>query len=90
MKSCELCEREVSSTSRHHLIPRTLHTNKWFKKNFTREQMIETVDLCRPCHKQIHKLIPEKKMGRTYYTLEKLREEAQVAKFLKWLLKQKN
>jgi hypothetical protein len=84
---CELCERIVSQTTRHHLIPRTVHKNKWFRKNFEKEQMHETVDLCKDCHRQIHKFIPEKEMGRYYHTLEKLRKHEQVANFLEWLLK---
>jgi len=35
---CELCGRENVLTF-HHLIPVTLHKNKWFKKNYTREEM---------------------------------------------------
>ncbi len=35
MSICELCKREVDHTTRHHLIPRTLHRNKWFKKNYS-------------------------------------------------------
>ncbi len=85
MKICELCQREVERTSRHHLIPRTLHGNKWFKKNFTKEQMHETVDLCRDCHKQIHKFATEKELGRYYYSLEKLMEHDKIRKFVEWL-----
>ena len=86
---CELCERAVEKTSRHHLIPRTLHSNKWFKKNFSREERETTVDLCRKCHRQIHRLIPEKEMGRHFNTLEKLRTHKQISHFLKWLRKKK-
>ncbi len=84
MKNCELCKREVEKTSRHHLIPRTMHSNKWFKKNFTREQMIETVDLCRDCHRQIHIFATEKELGRYYYTLEKLMEHEKIRNFVEW------
>lgn len=84
--TCELCEREVESTTRHHLIPRTVHSNKWFKKNFTRKEREQTVNLCRACHKQIHLLIPEKEMGRHFNTLDKLRANEKVAHFLNWLL----
>ncbi len=82
---CELCERNVEETTRHHLIPRTLHSNKWFKKNFTKEQMIETVDLCRDCHKEIHRQIPEKQMGRSYNSVEKLAAHDKIANFVAWL-----
>ncbi len=85
MKNCELCKREVERTSRHHLIPRTMHKNKWFKKNFTKEQMIQTVDLCKQCHKQIHIFVSEKELGRTYNTIEKLLEHEKIRTFVNWL-----
>lgn len=85
MKTCELCTREVESTSRHHLIPRSKHSNKWFKKNFTKEQMIETIDLCKECHREIHKLATEKELGRYYNTRDKLLEHEKIRKFVEWL-----
>ena len=85
MEHCELCQREVSKTTKHHLIPRTNHKNKWFKKNFNFEDLHTTVDLCRDCHRQIHKFIPEKEMGRNYNSLEKLLAHQQIAKFVQWL-----
>lgn len=87
MPTCELCERTVSTTSRHHLIPRTVHSNKWFKKRFTREEMNGTVDLCRDCHSQIHRFFSEKELGRNYNSIEKLRAEPKVQQFVKWLCK---
>jgi len=85
MKQCELCKREVGSTTKHHLIPRTLHKNKWFKKNFSFEQFHTTVDLCKDCHKQIHRFIPEKEMGRHYHSIELLMTHEKVNNFVKWL-----
>ena len=87
LKICELCKRQVKSTSRHHLIPRTVHKNKWFKKKFEKAQLHETVDLCRNCHREIHKLIPEKEMGRHFNTLEKLRSHEKVSNFVAWLVR---
>ncbi len=84
---CELCERHVPSTTQHHLIPRTVHKNKWFKKNFPREQLHETIPLCRDCHRQIHKFIPHKELGRTYNSKEKLLSHEKVADFVEWLRK---
>lgn len=85
MKTCELCERKVESTSKHHLIPRALHSNKWFKKNFTKEQMIETVNLCKDCHRQIHRFATEKELGKFHNTLETLMEHEKIHNFVKWL-----
>lgn len=85
MKICQLCDNEVERTTKHHLIPRTLHRNKWFKKRFSKEQLHETIDLCPTCHREIHKLIPEKEMGRYFNTLELLKAHQNVNKYLQWL-----
>jgi len=46
--NCEFCKREKELTF-HHYIPRTLHTNKYFKKMFEKEYMkIHGVNLYRP------------------------------------------
>jgi len=82
---CALCGRENELTF-HHLIPRTLHKNKWFKKNFTREEMNHGVDLCKyECHREVHNLISEKEMGRSYNTLEKLKRHPKVKKYIKFI-----
>jgi len=88
---CDLCGRVTKrGTTEHHLIPRTCHSNKWFKKQFTRQQMNETIDLCRDCHRAIHEFIPsEKDLGRHYNTVERLRANEEMAKFLIWVRRQK-
>jgi hypothetical protein len=84
MMLCQLCESEDAHNF-HHFIPRTLHSNKWFKKRYTREQMREGVYLCKSCHSAIHDLIPdEKELGRHYGTMEKLLAHPQVANYVKW------
>jgi len=80
---CELCQQEPA-TSFHHLIPRTLHSNRWFKKNFTREQMRSGIVVCRQCHRSIHKFASEKELGRRFYTMELLLAHPDVAKYVTW------
>jgi 5-methylcytosine-specific restriction endonuclease McrA len=85
---CTLCGR-VRRLSFHHLIPRTCHSNKWFKKNFTTEDMKKRgIILCSQCHHFIHSQFSEKELGRNYNTLEKLLEESKVQKFIHWVKKQ--
>ncbi|MEL6630494.1 MAG: hypothetical protein AAFQ83_03470 [Bacteroidota bacterium] len=84
---CALCQREVDKTTRHHLIPRTVHRNKWFKKRYTKQEMDQTIDLCIPCHKQVHLLIDHKKLGRGFNTLEKLQAHEAIQTFVAWLQK---
>ncbi len=84
---CELCGRENELTF-HHLIPVCLHTNKWFKKNYTQEEMKKGINICKyECHREIHNLILEKEMGRDYNTIEKLLNHPKVSKYINWIKK---
>ncbi|WP_254769159.1 hypothetical protein [Salinilacihabitans rarus] len=74
MPECELCERAVAATTRHHLIP----------KNRTGSP---TVDLCQPCHDQVHAVFTHHDLKQYYHTVERLREHEEMAKFVRWLRK---
>ena len=81
---CELCQSEPAHNF-HHLIPRSLHSNKWFKKRFTREQMQTGIDVCKLCHKAIHTLVPDRKqLGREFNTLEALLAHEPIARHVEW------
>ncbi len=81
---CELCQRDPVDNF-HHFIPRTLHSNKWFKKRFTREQMARGIHVCRYCHRAIHRIVPsEKELGRHYNTIEKLLQHEKLARYVAW------
>jgi hypothetical protein len=88
---CVLCGRRPrDGTSEHHLIPRTCHSNRWFRKRHTREEMRRTIPLCRDCHRAIHRLIPDpKELGRHHCPLEDLRAHEQIARFVAWVRKQR-
>ena len=90
-KACALCGRITKrGTTEHHLIPRRCHRNKWFKKNFSREQMRQTVSLCHECHNACHRYVPrEKELGRHFYTVELLLTHPEISKFVAWVAKQK-
>ncbi|MCP4131933.1 MAG: hypothetical protein GY754_13225 [bacterium] len=86
---CGMCGRERKLTF-HHLIPRTCHRNKWFKKNFTVADMkTRGIDLCSKCHRHIHETFTEKDLGRYYNTLEILAAEPKIGRFIEWIRKQK-
>jgi len=89
--ACCLCQRFTKTgTTKHHLIPRKCHKNKWFKKNFTRAEMNETISVCKDCHREIHNLIPkEKELGRNFNTTEKLLAHGDIGKFVQWISNQK-
>ena len=88
---CTLCQRHLKrGTNEHHLIPRTCHRNRWFKKRFTREQMQQTIATCLDCHRAIHRLVPnEKELGRYYNSVSTLLAHPQIAKFVEWVSRQK-
>jgi hypothetical protein len=85
MERCALCGREVERVTRHHLVPRTRHANKKNKKLFDRKEIHDTVDLCSPCHKNIHAHLTEKQLEREYNSLELLASHPDVARFTEWI-----
>lgn len=81
---CELCQSEEVFNF-HHFIPRTLHSNKWFKKRFTRQQMQRGLQICKTCHATIHDLVPdEKELGRHYHSRELLLAHPQIQNYVRW------
>lgn len=88
---CDMCGRRTRrGTTEHHLIPRTCHANKWFKKRYTRAQMQVTIAVCGDCHRAIHDLVPdEKDLGRYFNTLDALQTHPQIGKYLAWIKKRK-
>lgn len=87
--NCELCNR-VKSRSFHHLIPRTCHRNKWFKKRYTKMEMATRgLMLCSRCHRYVHECHSEKELGKNYNTKELLMADEKIFKFIKWVVKKK-
>ncbi len=78
---CELCERKMEQLTVHHLIPRQYTKRKKITTS-------ETVDICSACHKQIHSLFTNKQLAQELNTINKLKNEPQIEKFLKWIKKQ--
>ena len=88
--TCELCKREDQRLTRHHLIPRTRHRNKRNKREFSREDVHSRIlMICRDCHNQIHAVISEKELERSYNTAEKLLEHPEIVKFVTWIQRRK-
>jgi hypothetical protein len=84
---CKLCGRG-NELNFHHLIPTSLHTNKWFKKNYTSEQLQEGIYICeKDCHLEIHKLVPEKELGKYYNSIDKLLSNEKVRNYINWIKK---
>lgn len=74
---CALCEREGTVLTKHHLLPK--------EKGGTVEHI---VFLCEACHRQIHALYTNKELGVRLNTLEKLKEDNRINKYVKFIKKQ--
>lgn len=73
---CALCEREVTSVSKHHLVPKS-------------EGGRETIDLCGACHKTLHSFFSNRTLATELHTIEALRQEPEIAHYLAWVRKQR-
>jgi len=72
---CPLCSRPYDETmDQHHLTPK-------LKKGK------ETVTLHKICHRKIHSLFAEQELAQHYNTIEKLLENEDIQKFVKWVQK---
>ena len=86
---CELCDRDKPLT-KHHLIPRAVHSRKRYIKEYGKEEMRKRgIDLCKQCHDGIHDLYTEKELAESFNTKEALVEDERVRKHVKWVRKQK-
>lgn len=79
---CELCRREIERLTVHHLIPRQAVKRK-------KADPGSTIDICSACHRQIHNLYSNTELAKHLNTIEKLRNEPKMQKFLTWIEKQK-
>lgn len=84
---CEMCKNQLKLTF-HHLIPKSTHKNKWFRKNFSREEMLmRGIDICRQCHNFLHRSYSEKFLGRELNTLEAILNDEKIKKYVSWAKK---
>lgn len=74
---CALCKRKGVILTRHHLLPR---------EEGGKEEHIAM--LCADCHKHIHALYTNKELALRLDTLDKLKNDPQMSKYLKFIKKQ--
>lgn len=78
--TCAICRRVIPDeriddpqvVQRHHLRPEERASSP-------------TVDLCRPCHKQIHALFTNEELRESYDTTGELRSADRLAGYLAWI-----
>ena len=75
---CELCHRESASYTTHHLIPRT-EGGRFGPK----------AKLCPTCHRQLHALFSEATLARELGTIDRIRANPEMSRYVKWVRKQK-
>lgn len=78
---CQLCDRNVHQLTVHHLIPRQTVKRKQAESG-------STIEICSPCHRQIHVFYSNLELARNFNTLDKLKSEPKMRKFLGWISKQ--
>ena len=74
--TCKLCRRAVEKLTEHHLTPRS---------KLKKGERTPTIWICSACHRQIHALFSNDELAREFNTVEKLRGEPRLARFLKWI-----
>lgn len=90
MKNCDICNRPKENLEFHHLIPKQLHGKKHFINKFGKKYMRETgINICRDCHKQLHKFYDHKDLGLNFYSLEKILNEEKIQNWIKFISKRK-
>lgn len=85
---CCLCGRDTELTF-HHLIPRKVHRRNYFRKHVARPKLQAGIDLCRLCHKGLHRLYDEMTLAKHLNTPQALREDPAVQRHVRWVRKQR-
>lgn len=85
---CELCKR-IKELTFHHYIPKSLHSNKFFIKLYTKKFMRKYgISVCSECHKTIHSFWNEKELAKFFNSKEKLLKNDKFLKYINWVKKQ--
>ena len=83
--SCQLCCRNVELTF-HHLVPKKSQKIKFIKQKHAQLNLnTYGINVCRDCHKMIHKLIPHKTLALEYNSKDKLLMHPELNKFVNWV-----
>jgi hypothetical protein len=72
---CALCERTVRHANKHHIVPKS-------------EGGTVTVILCLVCHKTLHKFFENRTLAREKSTIDALRADPDITRYLNWVRKQ--
>ncbi len=73
---CELCGRDVSRVTRHHLVPKS-EGGKTL-----------TAQLCPACHKTLHSFFTNRTLASELGSIQALRRDPDIRQYLAWVRKQ--
>lgn len=89
VRRCVVCERRfysdegrfpVGRPEEHHLIPKHKYREK--------PAEADTIRVCHRCHRQIHRLYDNLTLKKDYDSVEKLKEDPEIKKFVRWIRKE--
>ncbi|MFQ3319546.1 MAG: 5-methylcytosine-specific restriction protein A [Natronomonas sp.] len=74
MGECAICRRHGPAlpTERHHLVPEN-------------RKQSPVIEVCTPCHKQLHALFTNEELREAFDTAEALRDADRMASYLSWI-----
>ncbi len=75
--TCELCDREAPDLTTHHLVPRDEDGRRG-----------PTAVVCNACHRQLHAMFDNRTLARSLSTVDDLRSDPRLARFLGWVRRQ--
>ncbi len=73
---CQLCEREISEISKHHLVP--------VEKGGDSSHICF---LCKTCHAQIHALFTNSELACRLFTIDRLKNNEKIKRYLNFVKK---
>lgn len=66
-----------------------MHRRTFFKKNYSKQELAQGVDVCLKCHSGIHKTYDEMQLAKHFNTLTLLQNDEKLATHFAWVAKQK-
>jgi hypothetical protein len=71
----------------HHLIPKKLHRRAHFRRRYTKAELNVGIEVCRDCHKGIHRLYDEMTLAKQFGSSDRLLGDPALQKHFAWVSK---
>ena len=83
--SCDLCKRKTLLT-RHHLIPKRTHRMDAVRSKFDKQERHSRIaNLCKPCHRHVHRTFKERELAVQFNTIQSLMGHPKIQTFVDWI-----